>query len=55
MKGIDKGDIISSGAPQNSKEGSTGRSPNEYAQSRRTKHGTHFLWFFIIVLKSFIC
>ncbi|KNA12218.1 hypothetical protein SOVF_127950 [Spinacia oleracea] len=40
MKGIDKGDIISSGAPQNSKEGSTGRSPNEYAQSRRTKHGS---------------
>lgn len=40
MKGIDKGEIVSSGAPQISKDGSAGRSSNDFAQSRRIKHGS---------------
>uniref|UniRef100_A0A803N1J5 GYF domain-containing protein n=1 Tax=Chenopodium quinoa TaxID=63459 RepID=A0A803N1J5_CHEQI len=40
MKGIDRGEIVSSGAPQNSKDGSAGRSSNDFAQSRRIKHGS---------------
>ncbi|KAK3231592.1 hypothetical protein Dsin_003473 [Dipteronia sinensis] len=39
LKGIDKGDIVSSGAPQVSKDGSIGRNSVDYSQqSRRTKH-----------------
>ncbi|XP_044510757.1 protein ESSENTIAL FOR POTEXVIRUS ACCUMULATION 1-like isoform X2 [Mangifera indica] len=38
LKGIDKGDIISSGAPQVSKDGSVGRSSIDFTPSRRTKH-----------------
>ncbi|KAL5777981.1 hypothetical protein ACOSP7_010907 [Xanthoceras sorbifolium] len=38
LKGIDKGDIVSSGAPQVSKDGSMGRNSVDYSQSRRTKH-----------------
>lgn len=41
LKGIDKGDIVSSGAPQISKDGSTGRSSVEFPLSRRSKHGSH--------------
>ncbi|CAO2817803.1 unnamed protein product [Amaranthus hypochondriacus] len=40
LNGIDKGDIVSSGAPQISKDGSSGRSSNDFVQSRRTKHGS---------------
>ncbi|CBI19683.3 unnamed protein product, partial [Vitis vinifera] len=39
LKGIDKGDIVSSGAPQISKEGSIGRN-SEFLPSRRTKPGS---------------
>ena len=49
LNGIDKGDIVSSGAPQISKDGSSGRSSNDFVQSRRTKHGTNC---FIISLVS---
>ncbi|XP_044474434.1 protein ESSENTIAL FOR POTEXVIRUS ACCUMULATION 1-like isoform X2 [Mangifera indica] len=38
LKGINKGDIISSGAPQVSKDGSVGRNSVDYTSSRRTKH-----------------
>ncbi|KAM5564855.1 protein ESSENTIAL FOR POTEXVIRUS ACCUMULATION 1 [Rosa sericea] len=37
LKGIDKGDIVSSGAPQVSKDG---RNPVEFTQTRRTKLGS---------------
>lgn len=37
LKGIDKGDIVSSGAPQISKEGAAGRSSVDFPQPRRTK------------------
>ncbi|KAM1021553.1 hypothetical protein ACFX15_041869 [Malus domestica] len=37
LKGIDKGDIVSSGAPQTSKDG---RNPNDFTQSRRPKLGS---------------
>lgn len=40
LKGIDKGDIVSSGAPQISKDGSVGRNSSEVSQSRRTKLGS---------------
>ncbi|KAL2894713.1 GRB10-interacting GYF protein 2 [Bienertia sinuspersici] len=40
LKGIDKGEIVSSGAPQSSKDGSAGRSSNDHTQSRRIKHGS---------------
>lgn len=36
MKGIDKGDIISSGAPQIAKDG---RTSTDFTQSRRAKLG----------------
>ena len=39
LKGIDKGDIVSSGAPQISKEGAAGRSSVDFPQPRRTKLG----------------
>ncbi|GAV70277.1 GYF domain-containing protein [Cephalotus follicularis] len=39
MKGIDKGDIISSGAPQISKDGSIGRNSMDFTPSRRAKIG----------------
>ena len=39
MKGIDKGDILSSGAPQITKDGSSGVNMVD-TQSRRTKLGT---------------
>lgn len=37
LKGIDKGDIVSSGAPQVSKDG---RNSVDFAQPRRTKLGS---------------
>lgn len=40
LKGIDKGDILSSGAPQIMKDGPVGRSLNDLMQSSRTKLGT---------------
>ncbi|KAK9748399.1 hypothetical protein RND81_02G054700 [Saponaria officinalis] len=40
LKGIDKGDIISSGAPQISKDGSSGRSSADFATSRQRKLGS---------------
>ncbi|XP_059636440.1 protein ESSENTIAL FOR POTEXVIRUS ACCUMULATION 1 [Cornus florida] len=40
LKGIDKGDVISSGATQNSKDGSVGRNSNDAVQSRRGKIGS---------------
>lgn len=49
MKGIDKGDIISSGAPQVSKDGSVGRNSVDFTPSRRTKHGSHFCERYITV------
>lgn len=39
MKGIDKGDVVSSGAPQISKDNSLGRNLVDL-QSRRAKLGT---------------
>lgn len=39
LKGIDKGDIVSSGAPQMTKDGSAGRNSMDYMQSRRNKLG----------------
>ncbi|KAJ0086530.1 hypothetical protein Patl1_09124 [Pistacia atlantica] len=38
LKGIDKGDIISSGAPPVSKDGAVGRNSVDFTPSRRTKH-----------------
>ncbi|OMO87603.1 hypothetical protein CCACVL1_08894 [Corchorus capsularis] len=40
LKGIDKGDITSSGAPQMPKDGSTGRNPTEFPHSRRNRIGS---------------
>ncbi|KAF5196465.1 Gyf domain-containing protein [Thalictrum thalictroides] len=40
LKGIDKGDIVSSGMPQLSKEGSVGRSSTETVQLGRTNIGS---------------
>ncbi|MCL7032798.1 hypothetical protein MKW94_014567 [Papaver nudicaule] len=37
LKGIDKGDIVSSGLPQASKDGSVGRNTSDGVQSRRNK------------------
>ena len=48
LNGIDKGDIVSSGAPQISKDGSAGRSSNDFVQSRRMKHGINCLYRFIV-------
>lgn len=39
MNGINTGDIVSSGAPQMSKDGSFGRNTLEISQSRRNKSG----------------
>ncbi|CAN1835727.1 Protein ESSENTIAL FOR POTEXVIRUS ACCUMULATION 1 [Linum perenne] len=40
LKGIEKGDIISSGVPQMSKDGSMGRNPTDFSNSRRAKAGS---------------
>ncbi|XP_042519960.1 protein ESSENTIAL FOR POTEXVIRUS ACCUMULATION 1-like isoform X2 [Macadamia integrifolia] len=40
LKGIDKGDIVSSGSPQVSQEGSVGRNSTDLVQTRRTKLGS---------------
>ncbi|GFY95879.1 GYF domain-containing protein [Actinidia rufa] len=40
LKGIDKGDIVSSGAPQISKDGSIGRNSNDFVQGIRAKLGS---------------
>ncbi|KAJ6880747.1 hypothetical protein NC652_033938 [Populus alba x Populus x berolinensis] len=42
LKGIDEGDIVSSGAPQISKEGSLGWNPTDSSHPRRAKLGTNF-------------
>lgn len=39
MKGIDKGDIVSSGMPQVSKDGSVGRNSMDAVPSKQTKLG----------------
>ncbi|KAJ4836101.1 hypothetical protein Tsubulata_004202 [Turnera subulata] len=39
LKGIDKGEIVTSGAPQTSKDGSLGRNSVDFAQTRRAKLG----------------
>lgn len=39
LKGIDKGDIVSSGLPQVSKEGSTGISSGDLGVSRQPRLG----------------
>lgn len=40
LKGIDKGDVVGSGAPQITRDGSMGRNPADFLQSRRNKPGT---------------
>ncbi|KAK6938807.1 GYF domain [Dillenia turbinata] len=40
LKGIDKGDIVSSGAPQLTKDASMGRNSTDFTQSRRPKLGS---------------
>ncbi|KAK6939447.1 GYF domain [Dillenia turbinata] len=40
LKGIDKGDIVSSGAPQVTKDASIGRNSTDFTQSRRPKLGS---------------
>lgn len=40
LKGIDKGDVLSSGAPQITKDGTLGRNSTEYTQPRRNKLGS---------------
>ncbi|KAK4490330.1 hypothetical protein RD792_001004 [Penstemon davidsonii] len=40
LKGIDKGEIMSSGAPQISKDGSAGRTTSDFMQSRRSRIGS---------------
>lgn len=40
LKGIDKGDVLSSGAPQVTKDGTLGRNSTEYTQPRRNKLGS---------------
>ncbi|XP_059279145.1 protein ESSENTIAL FOR POTEXVIRUS ACCUMULATION 1 isoform X3 [Lycium ferocissimum] len=40
LKGIDKGDVLSSGAPQISKDGTLGRNSTEHTQPRRSKLGS---------------
>ncbi|CAI0436267.1 unnamed protein product [Linum tenue] len=40
LKGIDKGEIIGSGAPQLSKDGSMGRNTTDYTHSRRARAGS---------------
>ena len=39
LKGIDRGDIVSSGAPQITREGSIGRNSTDFLKSRRNKLG----------------
>ena len=43
MKGIDKGDIVSSDAPQISKDGSIGRNSNDFVQGILAKLGTEYV------------
>lgn len=40
LKGIDKGDVLSSGAPQITKDGASARNSTEYTQPRRSKLGS---------------
>nr|XP_016489233.1 PREDICTED: uncharacterized protein LOC107809155 isoform X2 [Nicotiana tabacum] len=40
LKGIDKGDVLSSGAPQVTKDGTLGRNSTDYTQARRNKLGS---------------
>ncbi|KAL3505290.1 hypothetical protein ACH5RR_035131 [Cinchona calisaya] len=40
LKGIDKGDIVSSGAPQITRDGSIGRNSTDFLQSRQNKIGS---------------
>ncbi|KAF5740762.1 hypothetical protein HS088_TW11G00840 [Tripterygium wilfordii] len=40
LKGIERGEIVSSGAPQISKDGAVGRHPMDFTQSRRTQIGS---------------
>ncbi|KAK6115360.1 hypothetical protein DH2020_007629 [Rehmannia glutinosa] len=40
LKGIEKGEIIASGAPQVSKDGSAGRNTTDFMQSRRNRLGS---------------
>ncbi|CAN4093843.1 unnamed protein product [Withania somnifera] len=40
LKGIDKGDVLSSGAPQITKDGTLGRNSTEYTQPRRNNLGS---------------
>ncbi|KAM3341839.1 protein ESSENTIAL FOR POTEXVIRUS ACCUMULATION 1 isoform X1 [Capsicum galapagoense] len=40
LKGIDKGDVLSSGAPQITKDGTSGRNSSEYTQPRHSKLGS---------------
>ncbi|KAK1276349.1 Zinc finger CCCH domain-containing protein 19 [Acorus gramineus] len=40
LKGIDKGDVVNSGAPQISKDGSVGRNSNDVVHLRQTKLGS---------------
>ncbi|PSS31349.1 PERQ amino acid-rich with GYF domain-containing protein [Actinidia chinensis var. chinensis] len=40
LKGIDKGEVISSGAPQVFKDGSIGRNSNDFGQARRANFGS---------------
>uniref|UniRef100_M1A2E6 GYF domain-containing protein n=1 Tax=Solanum tuberosum TaxID=4113 RepID=M1A2E6_SOLTU len=40
LKGIDKGDVLSSGAPQITKDGALGRNSTEHTQPRRGKLGS---------------
>ncbi|CAI9116728.1 OLC1v1017957C1 [Oldenlandia corymbosa var. corymbosa] len=39
LKGIDKGDVVGSGAPQVTRDGSMGRNSSDFLQSRRNKLG----------------
>jgi len=39
LDAIEKGKIVSSGAPQTSKDGPTGRNPVEFSQPRRIRPG----------------
>ncbi|CAH9078114.1 unnamed protein product [Cuscuta epithymum] len=40
LKGIDNGEILSSGAPQGNKDGSAGRNSTEFMQSRKNQQGS---------------
>jgi len=53
LKGIDKGGIVSSGAPQISKEGSLGWNSTDYSHPRRAKLGTNFQSFFFYFFPHF--